>query len=121
MLFSSDTLFVPGCSETSAFLIDWAYQNPEVSYEQDKNFLWAIGPFSNRSNSRAEYIIQKLFAFMLIFAVSAGLVEAGIILVFTLFGYVSEGSAAGQSGSRNAASVWIYPICTSDRLIREKD
>ena len=52
-----------------------------------KHFLWAIGPFSNRSNSRAEYIIQKLFAFMLIFAVSAGLVEAGIILVFTLFGY----------------------------------
>jgi uncharacterized protein len=52
-----------------------------------KNFLMAIGPFSNRSNSRAEYIIQKLLAFMLIFAVSAGLVEAGVILGFTLFGY----------------------------------
>lgn len=57
-----------------------------------KHFLFAIWPFSNRSNSRAEYVIQKLLAFAVIFFASAALVEAGVILGFSAFGYnVLEG------------------------------
>lgn len=70
-----------------------------------KHFLSSIQPFSRRDNSRFEYVIQKLLAFAVIFAVSAVLVEAVIILGFLALGYdVLSGDLPDHP------VVWMLPL-----------
>ena len=51
-------------------------------------FLQNINPLKKmENNSKAEYIIQKILAFLIIYLVSAVVVEGIIILIFTAMGY----------------------------------
>lgn len=85
MLKSIDGLFDMVGGVFSAKIIRCFHQVIQEETLMKKSMIYNLNPFNNETNmSGAEYIIKKLFAFVLIYGISAVLGEG--IIIGTLFG-----------------------------------